>query len=229
MDGLNDLFADLAWGGPAPDLALAAAALLFAFVAGQVVAWTYAWTHAGVSYSRSFVQSLVLVAVVVALVIMIVGSNVLVAFGLFGALAIIRFRNVLKDTRDTTYIFMELAVGLGAGTQNFLLTAGGTAFFVLVSLYLRATSFGSLDSSDALLRLTAPLLESDALGAVLSRHCQRAELVGRRTAGDESAEDLSYRLVFRDPARSNDLVRELLAIPGVQGVSMLLQGDQAEL
>jgi hypothetical protein len=229
MDSLTGIFDSMMWGRAETDATRAIASLLFAFVAGQVVAWTYAWTHVGVSYSRAFVQSLVLIAVVVALVLMIVGTNVLVAFGLFGALAVIRFRNVLKDTRDTAFIFMELAVGLGAGTQALIITAAGVAFFVLVAMYLRATSFGAVESADALLRLQAPAPAPESLAQVLERHCRRADLVSRRAMPDNTTDDLSYRLVFRDPSRGDELVSELRAVEGVRSVSMLVQGEQAEL
>jgi len=79
--------------------------LLLAFVLGQVIAWVYYFTHTGLSYSRTYVQSLVLVTIVVAMVMAVIGDNIIRAFGLMGALAIIRFRNVVKDTRDIVFIF----------------------------------------------------------------------------------------------------------------------------
>lgn len=229
MEQIQELFA-LAGNGAGPSGATAVAmALLFAFAAGQVIAWSYSWTHTGVSYSRSFVQALVLIAVVVSLVMMIVGSNVIVAFGLFGALAVIRFRNVLKDTRDTAFIFMEVAVGLGAGTMNYLVTGLGVAFFVLVALYLKATSFGAIDSYDALVRFEAHERTGDQVDALFDRHCQRAELVTRRWLPSGESENLSYRLVLRDLRRADSMVSELKSIPGVERVSILMQGEQAEL
>ena len=39
------------------------------------------------------------------MVIMIIGNNLARAFALVGALSIIRFRTVVKDTKDTAYIF----------------------------------------------------------------------------------------------------------------------------
>ena len=84
--------------------------VLLAFVLGQVIAWVYFFTHTGLSYSRNFVQSLVLVTVVVALVMTIIGNNVTRAFGLMGAMSIIRFRNVIKDTRDMLFIFCGLVM-----------------------------------------------------------------------------------------------------------------------
>ena len=110
-----------------------ALALLLSFVLGQVIAFTYNRTHTGLSYSRSFTQSLVLMMMVVSLVMFVIGNNIITAFGLIGALALIRFRNVLKDTRDTVFVFIALVMGMAAGSQRFTtassspLTQGGSS------------------------------------------------------------------------------------------------------
>ena len=113
--------------------------LLLAFVLGQSLAWTYYFTHSGLSYSRSFVQSLVLITVMVAMIMAVIGNNIITAFGLMGALAIIRFRNVVKDTRDIVFIFCTLVVGMAAGLADTAVAAAGLAF-VLASVFFAVTA-----------------------------------------------------------------------------------------
>lgn len=229
MSELSSLFGLLEGGPHSPTSAAIALALLMAFVSGQAVAWIYVWSHAGVSYSRSFVQSLVLIAVVVALVMIIVGSNVIVAFGLFGAMAIIRFRNVLKDTRDTTFIFMALALGIGAGTWNVQAVLIGTVLFAAVMMGLYWTSFGTRQLHDALLRFEAPRTAMAVIDSVFSRHCRKAVLISQLADEERATIDYSYRLLLRDPRRSEELVDDLKTMEGVRGVSLLLQEDQSEI
>ena len=57
--------------------------------------------------------------VVVSMVMFVIGNSIITAFGLLGALALIRFRNVLKDTRDTVFVFIALVVGMAVGAQRF--------------------------------------------------------------------------------------------------------------
>ena len=61
----------------------------------------------------------IFIAVIVCMVIMIIGNNLARAFALVGALSIIRFRTVIKDTKDIAYIFWSLAAGMGAGTGSY--------------------------------------------------------------------------------------------------------------
>ena len=88
--------------------------LLVAFAAGHLVAWVYMWTHSGLSYSKSFVNSLVVIPTVVSLVMMVLSNNLITAFGLMAVFAIVRFRNILRDTLDTTYILVVIVIGMAA-------------------------------------------------------------------------------------------------------------------
>ena len=99
--------------------------VLLAFVIGQFIGWIYMLTHTGLSYSRSFVSSLVVLPVIVALMMVIMAGSIVIAFGLLAVFAVVRFRNVLKDTRDTSFILWAILEGLGVGTLRFSTTLIG--------------------------------------------------------------------------------------------------------
>ena len=88
--------------------------VLLAFVGGHTIAWVYMITHTGLSYSKSFVNSLVLMPTIVALVMMVLSNNLVTAFGLMAVFAIVRFRNILRDTLDTTYVLDVIVIGIPA-------------------------------------------------------------------------------------------------------------------
>src|SRR5215212_7589682 len=128
-----------ALGGPE----LALLALLIAFCLGHVVSWTYMLTHAGLSYSQMFTSSLLALPVIVAMTMMLLAGNLLVAVGLLSIFAMIRFRNVLKDTRDTTFILWAVVEGVACGTQRFSIGIVGGVLVALAFAYVRLTAFGS--------------------------------------------------------------------------------------
>ena len=106
-----------------PSLRTALFYLLLTFVLSKPLAWIYIWTHQGTSYSRSFVHALVLLSMIVTLVMLAIGDSMARAFGLFGALALIRFRTPIKDSRDTVFLFLSVAIGITVGVQNAMLAA----------------------------------------------------------------------------------------------------------
>ena len=204
--------------------------LLTAFVLGQLVAWVYTWTHSGVSYSRAFTQSLILMAIVVTLVMFVIGNNIITAFGLLGAMAIIRFRNVLKDTRDTVFVFFVLVLGIATGTQRYLTAFVGTAAFALVSLYLSSTSFGALGKSDGhlSLRLAKDGDERDLTRAIAG-FCRTVKRISVRRGGFEETSEFLFQIRLRDPRRSQDLLDEVRALPSVTDASLVVRDELLEV
>ena len=205
--------------------------LLLAFVIGQFVGWIYMWTHRGLSYSQSFVASLVVIPVIVSMMMMLMSGSIVFAFGLLAVFAVVRFRNVLKDTRDTTFILWSIMEGLGVGTLRYSTALMSALGIAMVLVYLRMTSFGSRHRFDAVLslQLTGDLAGGVArLKQILYQHSSRALLASERKLTDEGL-SLSYRLLLRDPARSDELQWALRQTEGVENVSLFMREDEAEV
>lgn len=202
--------------------------LALSFVLGQLVAWVYVRTHSGLSYSRNFTQSLVLLALVATLVVFVIGGSLFTAFGLLGALAIIRFRNVLKDTRDTTFVFLALVLGMAAGAQRHAVALAGVPLVLAVIVLMRVTAFGARSSNDAVLTclLRQGATDHPGFAAVLTRFCRRAREVSIRNAGESS--EVVYALALRDRRRQYELVEALRTVGGVTQVELLPPQESLE-
>src|SRR3954468_14069080 len=150
-------------------------AMLLAFLMGQLLAWVYMLTHSGISYSRAFVVSLILMPVIVALVLMVLSNNLVTAFGLMAVFAIVRFRNILRDTLDTSYVLAVIVLGMACGTQKFSTAIVGTLLVVSILLYVWLTSFGSRHRYDLILNLrwTRGVADLAMLDRLLERHSFR--------------------------------------------------------
>jgi hypothetical protein len=203
--------------------------LTMAFVLGQVIAWVYIWTHSGLSYSRSQAQSLVLLSVIVTLVMLAIGNNLARAFGLFGALALVRFRTPIKDTRDSAFLFMAVAVGIAVGSQNLRIAILGTGLLSALALYLFWSGFGGRMSHDGLLRFYLPTGEGveEAIRGVLRRYCANYSLVQLRDAGTNS--EFAYRVRLGDTRRSAELLGEMRRLQGIAGLSLSVQDEDQEV
>ena len=204
-------------------------ALLVAFCIGHVVSWTYMLTHTGLSYSQSFTASLLVLPVIVSLTMMLLAGNLLIAVGLLSIFAMIRFRNVLKDTRDTTFILWAVVEGVAAGTQRLSVGVVGALVIAAVYLYLRATAFGGRHRYDVVLSLQwSGNGSTRTLRDVFRRHALRAQLASQHDVDAERI-DLSYRLLLRDPARARELVSELESTQGVDRIALFHRSDEAEV
>jgi len=206
--------------------------LLLAFVLGQVIAWVYYFTHAGLSYSRTYVQSLVLVTIVVAMVMAVIGDNIIRAFGLMGALAIIRFRNVVKDTRDIVFIFCSLVIGMAAGSQRYVIAILGTVMLSLIAVYLHITGFGTHQPHNGFLRFSLPahIGPDHPVMSVLKRFCGSFTLISANDAGFGSPQvEYAYQLMVRNAAGNEQMLADLGKVEGITGVSLTMQEQLLEV
>ncbi len=231
MDLVNQIntMGDLAFqGGFNPILGLVS--LLLAFVLGQVSAWTYVYTHQGLSYSRAFVQSIILLTMIVTMAMMVVGSNIVIAFGLIGAMSVIRFRNILKDTRDTAFIFFALITGMACGTTHYSLAILSSVVMLMVLLYLHLTSFGSRHTCDGFLRFNIQPGDNimQTVHQILDCYCRTTHLVSQRYQ-ETGYGEVAFRLIMRDPRMGEKMVEEMQGIEQVSNVTFVLHEEQAEV
>jgi len=205
--------------------------VLLAFVIGQTIAWVYMLTHTGLSYSRSFVNSLIVIPMIVSLVMTVMANNLVTAFGMMAVFAIVRFRNILRDTFDSTYILWSLAMGMACGTQRFPVAIVGCLLTATVIFYLWVTSFGTRHRYDTIINMhwSRSLSDLEELRNLLHRHSRKAICASQRSHEGYEGTDLSYRLLMRDPDRMDDLLTELRAMQGVSRVTGLKAEEESEL
>ena len=229
---MDDLFQQLSNLDVAmPSLRTAVFYLLLAFVLSKPLAWVYVWTHHGTSYSRSFVHALVLLAMIVTLVMLAIGDSMARAFGLFGALALIRFRTPIKDSRDTVFLFLSVAVGITAGVQNAMLAVVGTGISLLVATYMFSVRFGERIDVDAVIRFTQSQdTDGDShLRQVLRHYCKKSGLVSMRDGRNPTTLDIAYQVKLREPESHKALVADLHQVPGVANVNLMMASEHEEI
>lgn len=205
--------------------------LLLAFLTGQAIAWTYMATHWGLSYSRTFVNSLVFIPVITSAVMMVLANNLVTAFGMMAVFAIVRFRNILRDTLDTAYILSCLVMGMACGTRRYPVAVLVCVMIIAMALYLHWTAFGSRHRYDTILNFRWQGSESqfEAVQRTIWRYARRSKCATQRFDQLSGTVDYSYRLLMRDPARVQELVQELRQLAGVTHVSCVQAEDESEL
>jgi hypothetical protein len=205
--------------------------LLLAFICGQAVAWVYMTTHSGLSYSRSFTNSLVLMPVLVSLVMSVLNNNLVTAFGLMAVFAIVRFRNILRDTLDTGYVLSVIVLGMSCGTGRFSIAVIGCVTIIGVLLALWYVSFGSRHRFDLVLNLhwAGSPKELNPLRQLLERHSMKTHCASQRFSNLNGGTDLTYRVLLRNPDRAEELLDELRELGGVSRLTSMKAENESEV
>ena len=197
--------------------------LIVSFILGLVVSVVYKKTHKGLSYSQSFVVTNIFIAVIVCMVIMIIGNNLARAFALVGALSIIRFRTVVKDTKDTAYIFWSLAVGLAAGTGSYFLAIAGTIIITFIAYVLYLTNYGSVYKSEFILqfRTTNDNEVKTKYNKIISEYTKSSSLLNVESSGDSKSLKLSFDIIMKEDESYDQFVTNLSKIQGLSEVIVI--------
>lgn len=199
-----------------------------AFVCGAAIAWLYRRTYRGPGYSVAYTNTLILLAMATALVISVIGNNLARAFGLVGALSVVRFRHAVKNTQDVVYVFLALGVGMAAGVGFYAVALVGTLTIGLAIILLYHTRFGTPRRDDYLLQFnyrTSPG-QPPAYQAVLDRHCQKLTPVNVRSLGDTDLVELTYYVRLKHIDKGQELIAELNRTPGVEYVNLFFDEEQ---
>jgi uncharacterized membrane protein YhiD involved in acid resistance len=204
--------------------------LTLTFALSFLIALVYKKTHRGLSYSQSFVFTLILMSIIVTVVMMVIGNSLARAFGLLGAFSIIRFRTAVKDTKDISYIFFALGMGMAVGTNNYSIAVVSTIIILLIILLLSKINFGSMRKHEYLLSFTVVHGERspDAFEDIFRKYLKNSLLLNINSKQDGTASEMTYNVNFVDQTQSNKFVRELSSMTGVEKVHLITSKDDVE-
>ncbi len=206
--------------------------VLLAFVLGQALAWVYFFTHSGLSYSRSFVQSLIIITVVISLVMSTIQNSFVTAVGLMGALSVIRFRNMIKDTRDISFIFSVLMVGMACGSRRYDIAIIGTTAMCAIIFYLHISAFGTHRPHNGFLRfnLTSHIDKDHPIPVILKKFCNNFTLISAQDHdfGDPVVE-YAYQIMIKNSSANEMMLFELEKVANISNISLTMQEQLLEV
>jgi hypothetical protein len=124
--------------------AVTAVSIVMAISLALPVAWVYMFTKRRGGYDQSVVHTVIMLPMTVAGTVILVRNSLALAFALAAIVAAVRFRNTLKDTKDTVYVFLALAVGVAAGVNALTVAAVMSAMFNVGVLMLWRFNVGNV-------------------------------------------------------------------------------------
>ncbi|MBN2002128.1 MAG: MgtC/SapB family protein [Anaerolineae bacterium] len=178
-----------------------APALLLAAVLGGLFTYRRTLTI----FEHELFQAHILLSVSGALMMLIVGNELVRAFGLMGAASIVRYRSKLRDPRDASMLIIALGIGMATGAQLYALAASAAVVVTLFSQGLNRLT----KRSNGLVHVTRPttlrirttqpetmLARSQKLFAQreIPVQFQSYRLLSEKTAQDEPVYQLVYTL-----------------------------------
>lgn len=201
--------------------------LIVSLIAGLIISFFYRRSYNGPGYQASFVNALILLVIITSIVIMVIGNNLARAFGLVGAMSIIRFRTAVKETQDIIYIFFSLSIGMATGVGLHLLAILSTIFIGTVTFILSKSKFSTPVKSDLLLQFTFDSngKETKEYNGLIDKYCRKSKLINAKAIGEADILELSYYVGFRNKEQTTEFVQHLRKIDGVVNVNLFFDEE----
>lgn len=202
--------------------------LIVALIGGLIVAFFYRKTYEGPGYLNTFVNTLVILSMITALVIMVIGNNLARAFGLVGAMSIIRFRTAVKETLDIVFIFFALAIGMAAGVGLTKLTLIGAFGIGLIALLLKQTNLLIPTKKEFLLQFVVTASDKSAelaYQSVLDNYCRSYRLINAKSLGENGDLELSFYVILKPKINHAEFIRNLRNLKGIKHVNLFFDQE----
>lgn len=199
--------------------------ILVAAVLGFVIYISYYFTHAGSVYSKKFNVSLLALTISTATVMTVIGNNIALSLGMVGALSIVRFRTAVKDSRDTTYIFWTIIVGICCGVGDYMVAVIGSAIQFLVLLVM-----GRVRNDDRMLLIIrgARNMERRIESIVFDYFNAKAMIRVKNTSKDsiELIYELTRKVYKISNKREKSITELLYELDSIEYVNIVTQSDE---
>ena len=147
--------------------------LILALILAYILEKIYIKFGNALSNRTMFASNFLVLAATTMLIISIVKSSLALSLGLVGALSIVRFRSAIKEPEELTYLFLTIAIGLGFGANQRLITIVG---FIVVAVIIIIKNYSKRSKDDYNVYVTVSgntqtNVDLDRIVNVLKEHC----------------------------------------------------------
>ena len=186
--------------------------LLLAALLSYLLGLIYIRYGSSLSNRKLFANNFMVLTLTTMMIITIIKSSLALSLGLVGALSIIRFRSAIKEPEELAYIFLTIAIGLGFGADQALVTIAGFSFIAFI-LFIKNAKKQTRDSQN--LHLTVAGQNSanvslEQIVAVLNENASDIDI--KRVDENKEMIEASFLVEFKDFNQLSSTKNALLAL-----------------
>jgi hypothetical protein len=190
---------------------------------GLLIAVTYARAYRTIVQSSSFVHTCAIMVLLVALLvktIRISGSDSsALAFALVGLVGLIRFRTVVRDTREFSFVFLCIVVGVLIGAGHQAIGAGICALVLSVLVILDRIGFGGSITLAMRVNVTGNCSALQAYVDALLYVASRVDLISLKSRTDGNA-TYSFEIVALPGRNISEVIFALRTVKDSTDISI---------
>ena len=173
--------------------------IFMTIILSYIIGLVYSKYGNSLSNRKKLLQTFVLISVTVMLVISIVKSSLALSLGLVGALSIVRFRTAIKEPEELVYFFVAIALGLGMGANQRLVTLVGAIIIILYIVIQNMNTVRNLVQQNLIVTISNTSetgLDENKILEMLNKYSSKIDL--RRLDAANNSTELSLNIEFNN-------------------------------
>lgn len=173
--------------------------IFMTIILSYIIGLVYSKYGNSLSNRKKLLQTFVLISVTVMLVISIVKSSLALSLGLVGALSIVRFRTAIKEPEELVYFFVAIALGLGMGANQRLVTLVGAIIIILYIVIQNMNNVRNVVQQNLIVTISNTSetgFDENKILEVLNKHSSKIDL--RRLDAANNSTELSLNIEFNN-------------------------------
>lgn len=192
------------------------------FLLNLLIGTVYKSTYRGTRYSQDYVHTLVIIGTVTTILIMVVSGSLEIAFGMFAAFSLIRFRRNLGQSRDLAFVFFAMATGMVVGARMYSEALISTAVISSVAYILTMTgAFAPNRASHQLrVRVNNDIDWDEAFGPVFEEFLDGVELISVETVQAAMMTELRYGIQMKEGRSAAEFMERMQVASGNNRILM---------
>jgi len=196
--------------------------ILLAVALGLIICMAYSIITKDIERSSNFLLSLIILPAIVSIVILLIGNNVARAFSMAGAFTLVRFRSAPGDSKDITFVFLAMAVGLSCGLGYLTFAGAVTLLLSIIIVLFHKISFTNIKIKRKQLKITIPedMNFEGAFDDLFEKYTRSTYLERVKTTNMGTLFELTYGIQIKKGCNQKEFIDELRCRNGNLNISL---------
>lgn len=204
--------------------------ILTALAIGILVSASYLLSTPKQQRSTSFILSLIILPAIVAVVIILIGGNLARAFSMAGIFTIVRFRSVPGDSKDISFVFLSMAIGLSIGLGYLTLGAVVAVIICAVIVIVNKLSTAAAKQKEKTLKITVPedMNYEGVFDDLFQKYTDYCEMQKVKTTNMGTLFEISYGVIMKKNASEKEFIDAMRCRNGNLSIQLGVKENNAQ-
>ena len=176
---------------------------------GLLISLTYMKT--GNRVSKNFARTLITLPILVCIVLLVVNGNFGTSIAVLGAFSLVRFRSLQGSSRDISFIFFSMTIGIVCAVGEVILATILTTAICIIYFILNAIKYGANNTEEKDLKITIPenLDYSDISDDLFEIYTKENRQIAVRTTNMGSMYEINYRVKLKNEREEKQFLDDI--------------------